>query len=201
MNGTAGRLFKAISSNFMTQKYLYTLAKTFTFKSAYSLDKLYPKSTLKLATPEFVPESTDNKFTGYIPIESLDITYSRSSGPGGQSVNTTSSKVDLRFHVQSANWLSEEIRKIMLEAYKTRINKDGYFIIKSQITRSQQLNLAHALEKLRSMIRAIAEPPKEPSPESLEKKRKALLQAARKRVHEKRLYSLKKHSRQSNPFC
>lgn len=51
------------------------------------------------------------KFNGYIPIETLKLTFSRSSGPGGQNVNKVDSKVDLRFHVSTAEWISEPIRQ------------------------------------------------------------------------------------------
>lgn len=48
----------------------------------------------------------------------LKITYSRSSGPGGQNVNKLDTKVDLRFHVNSAEWISEPIRlKLANEVY------------------------------------------------------------------------------------
>ena len=36
-------------------------------------------------------------FSGYIPVKDLKITYSASSGPGGQNVNKVATKVDLRF--------------------------------------------------------------------------------------------------------
>lgn len=45
----------------------------------------------------------------------LKITYSRSSGPGGQNVNCVDTKVDIRFHVTSADWLSDETKKLFLE--------------------------------------------------------------------------------------
>lgn len=44
-------------------------------------------------------------------MDALKITYSRSSGPGGQNVNKVDTKVDLRFHVNSAEWISEPIRQ------------------------------------------------------------------------------------------
>lgn len=78
---------------------------------------------------------------------------------------------------------------------KNKINKDGYLIIKSDLTRSQHLNLADALEKLRTMIRATLVAPLQPSPESEEKKRKNLLKAARERLHEKRAHSQAKQNR------
>lgn len=83
---------------------------------------------------------------------------------------------------------------------KNKINKDGYLIIKSDLTRSQHLNMADALEKLRTMIRATLVVPSEPSPESEEKKRKNLLKAARERLHEKRTHSQIKQSRRAPTF-
>lgn len=84
----------------------------------------------------------------------------------------------------------------LLFQHKNRINKDGYLIIKSDLTRSQHLNLADALEKLREMIRATLVAPPQPTPESEEKKRKNVLRAARQRLHEKRVRSQLKQSRQ-----
>ncbi|XP_012217354.1 large ribosomal subunit protein mL62 [Linepithema humile] len=175
------------------------LGRTFTFKSALSLENLYPGSRQKLHTPNFVPDPKA-KFSGYIPLDKIQITYSASSGPGGQNVNSVNTKVDLRFQVNNATWLSEEIRTKLLEQNKNKINKDGYLIIKSDLTRSQHLNLADALEKLRTMVRATFVAPPEPSPESEEKKRKKLLKAARERLHEKRIHSQVKQSRQASTF-
>lgn len=99
--------------------------------------------------------------------------------------------------MDSATWLSEEIRTKLVEQYKNKINKEGYLIIRSDLTRSQHLNLADALEKLRSMIRSTLVVPQEPSPESEEKKRKNLLKATRERLHEKRTRSQLKQNRRA----
>lgn len=80
---------------------------------------------------------------------------------------------------------------------KNKINKDGYLIIKSDLTRSQHLNLADALEKLRTMIRATLVEPPQPSFESIEKMRKNKLKAARQRLHEKRINSQIKQNRKA----
>ncbi|XP_012165454.1 peptidyl-tRNA hydrolase ICT1, mitochondrial [Bombus terrestris] len=171
------------------------LGRALAYKSAFSLDKLYPTSNLKLFTPTFIPHDPKAKFDGYIPIKELDITYSRSSGAGGQHVNRTNSKVDLRLHIESATWLAEDIRNKLLEQYKNKLSKEGYLIIKSELTRSQQLNLADALRKLREIIWKVAKPPSEIPPETLEMKRKQHLRAARQRLFEKRRRSEIKQSR------
>ncbi|CAK9803845.1 Peptidyl-tRNA hydrolase ICT1, mitochondrial [Anthophora plagiata] len=186
MNVPSRQLIRIFKTDITYQNNFCILGKAFTYKSAQSLDKLYPKSNLKLFTPTFVPEDPNAKFNGYLPLKKLEITYSRSTGPGGQHVNRTNTKVDVRFHVKSATWLSEEIKDKLLEQNESKITKGGYLTIKSELTRSQQLNLADALEKLRTIIRGAAEPPAEISPESEEYKRKQLLKAARKRLFEKR---------------
>lgn len=82
--------------------------------------------------------------------------------------------------------------------HKTKLSKEGYLSVKSELTRSQQLNLADALEKLRTLIRNAIKPPPEVSPETLELKRKQKLSAARKRLFEKRKQSENKQARRES---
>ncbi|XP_054000693.1 peptidyl-tRNA hydrolase ICT1, mitochondrial [Hylaeus anthracinus] len=198
MNIVGRQCLRIFKSDQTQQGLCNILGRTLAYKSAVSLDKLYPTSNLKLYTPTFVPEDPNVKFDGYIPLQEIDITYSRSSGAGGQHVNRTNTKVDVRFQIQNAKWLSEEIKEKLTNKYKSKLTKEGYLIIKSELTRSQQLNLADALEKLRSMIREVIKPPPEVSQESLEMKRKQRLRAARERLYEKRMHSENKRSRQTS---
>jgi peptidyl-tRNA hydrolase ICT1 len=79
-----------------------------------------------------------------------------------------------------------------------KINKEGFFIIKSDLTRYQQLNLADALEKLRNLIRNAEKPIKaELSPETLERIRKRQELAANQRLVEKRQKSATKEGRKA----
>lgn len=59
--------------------------------------------------------SASDKFSGYIPMDQVSVTYSRSAGPGGQNVNKVNTKVDLRFNVQSASWIHDDIKSKLLE--------------------------------------------------------------------------------------
>ena len=61
------------------------------------------------------PSIDKEKFNGFIPVEQLQISYDRSSGAGGQNVNKVATKVDLRFHVDSANWISEAVKNRLKE--------------------------------------------------------------------------------------
>ncbi|XP_034941593.1 peptidyl-tRNA hydrolase ICT1, mitochondrial [Chelonus insularis] len=179
---------------------LSMFTRNYCFKSIYSLEQLYPKGNPRLVTPEFVPEDLNVKFTGFIPMNQLKITYSHSSGPGGQNVNTSNSKVDLRFNVKSATWISDEIKEKLSIQERHRINKEGFLVVKSEVTRHQHLNLADALEKLRAMIRkTVASDDVTVSPENEELKRKRQIKAARQRIFEKRMRSeIKQHRRVSN---
>jgi peptidyl-tRNA hydrolase ICT1 len=57
---------------------------------------------------------------------------------------------------------------------KNQLSKEGFFIIKSDRTRSQQLNLADTLDKLRDLIQSVAQSLVVPevSPETLERQRR-----------------------------
>ncbi|XP_005174916.1 large ribosomal subunit protein mL62-like [Musca domestica] len=171
------------------------LGRHLSFRSDLSLDKLYPNSRLQLYTPP-PPSNKDDKFSGFIPINKLEITYSRSSGPGGQHVNTVNTKVDVRFKLAEADWIPEKTRQKLLNSLQNKITKEGYYVVKSDLTRSQQMNLADALEKLRALIREyeIEAPP--PSEETLEKLRKRQEKAARERLFQKRQRSQTKADRQ-----
>ncbi|XP_077979711.1 large ribosomal subunit protein mL62-like [Glandiceps talaboti] len=161
------------------------------FKSIYSLDKLYPNSSGDFNVP-YSPHSSQvssDDFTGHIPVDKLTIKYSRSSGPGGQNVNKVNSKVDVRFNVQTAEWIPEGTRTKMLEKFKTKINAKGELIITSDTTRAQIKNLSECLQKLRDMI---SEADRKPTPISAEDK--AAFRMRVERFHRERLRQKKNHS-------
>ncbi|XP_015597949.1 peptidyl-tRNA hydrolase ICT1, mitochondrial [Cephus cinctus] len=198
MNFVSRYCLKIFKNEVTNQGHVCGLGRTLSYKSAYALENLYPKSSLKITTPNFVPEDPQAKFDGFVPLEKLDITYSRSSGPGGQNVNTVNTKVDLRLHVANATWLHEDIRSKLIEQNKTKISKEGYLIIKSDLTRSQQLNLADALEKLRTLIRKTLEQKPEISDKTREILRKRQIKVARERVFVKRMRSDIKEQRRGS---
>lgn len=53
-----------------------------------------------------------------------------------------------------------------------KLTKDGYLVMRSEKTRSQQLNLADALQRLRLLIWKATEPEQEPSEETIERLRR-----------------------------
>jgi peptidyl-tRNA hydrolase ICT1 len=96
-----------------------------------------------------------------IPVEKLEMNFSRSSGPGGQNVNKLNTKVDLRFHVATSDWMTEDCKKRLFEDYPNRINNEGFFIITSQEHRTQEMNKKEAISKLQSIIELVRIPKKE----------------------------------------
>ncbi len=76
----------------------------------------------------------------------------RSSGPGGQHVNKTSTKVELRFNIPASELLNDKEKETLLEKLKNKINKENELIIVSQSLRSQQKNKEEAIDKFYKTI-------------------------------------------------
>jgi ribosome-associated protein len=94
-----------------------------------------------------------------IPAEALVWQFVRSSGPGGQHVNRTSSKAVLRFDVRNCPSLPEDVRQRMLARERPRLTQDGAILISSQRHRDQLRNVADCLAKLSAIIeRSLAAP-------------------------------------------
>ena len=121
----------------------------------------------------------------------MDVSHSTSSGPGGQNVNRMLTKVTIKFHLDGADWIPEIVRIRLKDLHKNSINKDGYWIIRSDKTRYQHLNMADCLDRLRCFIGEAAKPiDLEPSFETLELMRKRQEKAAIKRLEDKKHRSL-----------
>lgn len=99
-----------------------------------------------------------------VPDSELRWSFVRSSGPGGQNVNKVSSKAVLRFRVSKSLALPDDVRARFLARYRSRVSTTGDVIVTSQRYRDQARNVADATEKLRSMIAAVARPPKKRKP-------------------------------------
>ncbi len=96
-----------------------------------------------------------------IPAAELDERFSRSSGPGGQGVNTTDSRVELLFEPGASSAFTEIQRARVLAALGDRLAQGRVVIVASE-HRAQLRNRAAARERLAAMLRtALApEPPK-----------------------------------------
>uniref|UniRef100_A0A4W4ETM0 Large ribosomal subunit protein mL62 n=1 Tax=Electrophorus electricus TaxID=8005 RepID=A0A4W4ETM0_ELEEL len=128
----------------------------------------------------------------------LKITYSRSGGPGGQHVNKVNSKAAVRFHVQTAEWIPEEVRNEILLKNKTRINKAGELIVTSEVSRSQHKNLEDCLHKISEMITEASQRPTEPSADDVALRTQRLKKRNLQRLKEKKIHSATKRARQAD---
>ncbi len=95
-----------------------------------------------------------------IPDGELKFSFARASGPGGQNVNKVSSKATLHFAAAASTSLPPDVKARLLSAFKSRLTKDGTFVISSQEHRDQPRNIAACLARLKEMILSVAKAPK-----------------------------------------
>jgi len=93
-----------------------------------------------------------------VPAAELVERFSRSSGPGGQSVNTTDSRVELRWDAAGSAVLTEAQRARLLDALSARL-VDGEVVITASEHRSQLLNRDAARTRLAHLITEALAPP------------------------------------------
>jgi ribosome-associated protein len=93
-----------------------------------------------------------------IPDGELHERFSRSSGPGGQSVNTTDSRVELSFDVLRSPSLPEWARERAAERLGSRLTDDGVLTIASSMERSQLMNRQAARVRLAALLRDAVAP-------------------------------------------
>jgi ribosome-associated protein len=123
-----------------------------------------------------------------VPARELVWRFSRSSGPGGQGVNTSDSRVELRLDVARTTALGPVQRARALERLADRL-VDGVLTVVASEHRSQLRNREAALERLSALLRAAVAPPAprrrptRPSQRSVERR----LTDKRRRAQQKKL--------------
>lgn len=55
-------------------------------------------------------------------MDQVQVKYSRASGPGGQHVNRIDTKVDLRFHVQTATWIPTVVKQRLADNVRLHLD-------------------------------------------------------------------------------
>lgn len=125
----------------------------------------------------------------HIPKSELELTFNRSSGPGGQNVNKVNSKATLRWNPRRNTTLPVELIDRFVARYRSRLTTEGDLLIHSQRFRDQPKNIDDCFEKLRLMVLEVEIPPKPRKPVRISKAAKA------RRLDSKRHTSAKKQGR------
>ena len=129
-----------------------------------------------------------------IPAGELRERFSRSSGPGGQSVNTADTRVELSFDIGRSPALPEYARVRALDNLRGRVSEDGVLTVVSSEQRSQLLNRRAARGRMANLIREAIAPPPAPRVATRPSRR-----AKERRVADKRRRSAVKRNRRVNP--
>jgi ribosome-associated protein len=126
-----------------------------------------------------------------IPLSELELTYSTSSGPGGQHANKAATRVDLHWNFTTSPSLGPLQRERILSALRNRIDSSGTLHLSSRKYRSQLRNREDVIERLGSMIASALRRRKKRVPTAPSKA------SRERRLEEKRLRSEIKRSRRA----
>lgn len=107
----------------------------------------------------------------------------RSGGKGGQNVNKVETMVEGYFHVDGSRLLSPEQKELIGLKLQSRINGEGYLLVKSQLHRTQLQNKEEVVRKINALLT-----------EALKKPKKRIPTKAGKAAREKRLAGKKQAS-------
>ena len=95
-----------------------------------------------------------------IPGSEIQVTYARSSGPGGQHVNKTSSRALLRWNLESSEAPDDATRTLLREKLSGRLTAEGDLLIASERHRESGRNVQDALERFQALLRTALTPRK-----------------------------------------
>ncbi|MEM6793528.1 MAG: alternative ribosome rescue aminoacyl-tRNA hydrolase ArfB [Acidobacteriota bacterium] len=96
-----------------------------------------------------------------IPERELRFEASRGGGPGGQHVNTSSTRVTVLFDVMASPSLDDGQKARIAERLRHRMSKAGVVSVSSHGERSQLMNRRSAEERLRELLQEALQVPVE----------------------------------------
>lgn len=124
-----------------------------------------------------------------IPRAEVEARASRAGGPGGQHVNTSSTRIELRWNVRTTRALDDARRDHVLARLASRLDGEGNVRVVASEFRSQRQNREAAELRLADLVRRALHVPKK------RKATKPSRAAKAKRLDEKRMRSEKKRDR------
>jgi ribosome-associated protein len=95
-----------------------------------------------------------------VPLAELEYRASRSGGPGGQHVNTSSTRIEVTWDLASSPTPTAEQRERLLRRLATRLDGTGRLRLVSSGSRSQLRNREDVTERLRELLAAALAVPK-----------------------------------------
>lgn len=87
-----------------------------------------------------------------VPTNELHIAFVRSQGPGGQNVNKTSSKAQLRWNLSGSRTFSAAEKAILARKLSPYLTAGGEIILSSEHTRSQIQNKSIVIKRLNTLV-------------------------------------------------
>lgn len=100
-----------------------------------------------------IPDPIQVTPTLAIPLAEVSMRATRSSGPGGQHVNTSSTRIEVVFDIAGSPSLSEVQRARLLEKLAPRLHGEGTLRVVAQSERSQLQNREAAIARLATILR------------------------------------------------
>ena len=88
-----------------------------------------------------------------IPRAELAVRATRSGGPGGQHVNTSSTRIEIVWNVSQTRALSDEERSRVLARLGARVSEEGTVRVVASDSRSQRQNRERAEARLADLVR------------------------------------------------
>jgi ribosome-associated protein len=127
-----------------------------------------------------------------VPAHELEYRASRAGGPGGQHVNTSSTRIELVWNVAASAALDEEQRGLVVKRLAHRLDSEGRLRLVAAGSRSQLRNREAATERLQRLVADALVPPRP------RKRTKPTAAAKARRLETKRRRSALKRSRRGS---
>jgi len=124
-----------------------------------------------------------------IPRSELQYRASRAGGPGGQHVNTSSTRIELLWDLNASRAVTDDERERLRHRLAARLDSDGMVRVVASDRRSQGQNRQAADERLAALIKHALHVPKKRKPT------KPTRAAKERRISEKKKLSEKKKNR------